>query len=157
GVSVLKRLHLSASGDEVERTVSVWEINMGNLFKRKKQAGDSHIWQMRYRVWDGTRSRWGEYKYESTHTANRREGESLLHEREIREERIRTGVEAAVARTRLGRALTTFLDETQAWDREVPERNRVGVHPVLGNEVKGTSWWVRIVEFAGEAYRFFGD
>jgi integrase len=130
---------------------------MGNLFKRKKDKSDSLIWQMRYRVWDAGRSQWGEYKYESAHTANRREAESLLHERELREERTRMGVEAAIARTRIGRALTAFLDETQAWDRDVPERNRTGVHPVLEIEVKGTSWWVRTVEFAGEAFRFFGD
>jgi integrase len=130
---------------------------MGNLFKRKKGNGDALTWQMRYRAWDSARGRWGDYKYESSHTANRREAEALLHERELREERIRLGVEASTARIHLGRALTTFLDDTQAWDRDVPERNRAVRHPVLGIEVKGTAWWTRTVELAGEVFHFFGD
>ena len=78
GVSVSRLQHLIAFGDEVERALPAAETNMGNLFKRKK---DSLNWQMRYRVWDVSRGGWGEYKYESTQTSNRREAEAMLLER----------------------------------------------------------------------------
>jgi hypothetical protein len=133
---------------------------MGNLFKRKRKGDKepSPIWQMRYRVWDQQASAWGRFKYESTHTTNEVEAASLLLDRERREERRKNGLEACAAkRIALGKALTDFLDKTQAWDRAVPERNRKAKHPILGIDVQGTSWWIRTLDFAGEVFRFFGD
>lgn len=129
---------------------------MGSLFQRKLGGSTSPVWQMRYRVRDGRASKWGAIKYESTHTVNRREAESLLRERELLEERKRVGVELAIEAVSLGKAISEFLDSTQVFDREVPERNRRTVHPVLGIVVKGTSWWTRTVELAGEVLRRFG-
>ncbi|MEQ8272348.1 MAG: tyrosine-type recombinase/integrase [Deltaproteobacteria bacterium] len=133
------------------------ENAMGNVFKRTVRGKESPVWQLRYRVWDAREGAWGKEKFESAKTANRREAESLLRERELREERRRLGIEPTSASSTLGDALTGFLDETQAWDAAVPERNRVGHHPVLGIEVRGTGWWIRTLDFAGDVLRHFGD
>lgn len=131
---------------------------MGSLFKRKKKNGETRpIFQMKYKRWDPVRQDWSDWVYESTGTASQREAEALLLEIERREERRKRGLEAAIVPMRIGKALTGFLDETQEWDEEIPERNRQGTHPVLGSPVEGTAWWIRQVDFAADVFRCFGD
>src|SRR5688572_25479386 len=100
--------------DVGSRTAAAWRRTMGNFFRREDKNGkESSIWRMKYRVWEPRASDWGKYKFESTGTANRREAESILLERERREERRRTGLEiVAPERVGLRRALSEFLDAT---------------------------------------------
>jgi integrase len=130
---------------------------MGNLFRRKDKEGkESPIWRMKYRVWDPQAGNWGQYKFESTGTPIRREAESLLLERERYEERKRAGLEIVSSPTiGLREALSEFLDSTQVFDREIPEKNRKTIHPFAGVEVQGTGWWIRTIDFAIDLDRHF--
>ena len=126
---------------------------MGQVFKRK----ESKYWQIRYRVWDSVKMSWGRRKVESTGVMHKREAEAILFEREQREERRRAGLEVVLLNVTLDDALTAFVDENKKWDAVVPTRNRRGTHPVTGDEVHGTAWWVRTLDFARDVRRFFAE
>lgn len=123
---------------------------MGSVFRRHKDGP----WYLKYRAWDAVQQKWGDYKRVSSESCDEKTARTKLREIEAREEQRKAGV-LVPSSASIASAIDEFLSETQVWDSTVPERNRRGVHPADGREVAGKSWWIRKLDFARDAIRFF--